>query len=91
MKKEVITVPNGEKLAEEIPRLLEVAKNKEIYLETKLTKKLERKFSTVFAGKYNLFVEDESEGFNRVLLIRIKLRAYYKKPENPEGKILILA
>lgn len=91
MKKEVITVPNGEELAEEIPRLLETAKNKEIYLDAKLTRKLERKFSTVFAGKYNIYVEEEVEGFSRVLLIRIKARGYYRKPENPEGKILILA
>lgn len=90
MKKEVIIVPNGEKLVEEIPKILEIAKNKEIYLDVELTKQLKRKFSTVFAGKYNLFVESEFDGFNRVVLIRIKLRAYYKKPEKTEGIILIL-
>lgn len=91
MAKEVITVPNGDVLAEEIPRLLEVAKNKEIYLDAKLVQKLEKKFSTVYAGKYNLFLEEESEGVNRVILIRIKLRAYYHKPDNPEGQVLIIA
>ena len=93
MEKEVITVSTITGLVNKMPEIKEQAKNKVLFIDKKLLKKLRQENDTnvIRMGLYNMFIVDERiySRYSKVVLIRKNLSLVYMQPSKDTAGIFI--